>query len=132
MVDEQVIASAVSVALDNHLKQNGDKVQKNLWVRFVIQLIIVTGVVVSIYFALRADVNNNTFGIQTNCESIKGEVTRSTTVDNKRDDEMGRMKLDLNTVTIQQNAIMSQQQNMGRDIDKIDGKMDKVLERLPK
>ena len=125
MVDEKVIAEVVAEALDGHLRLNGNRVQKNLWVRFVIQLVIVAVVISGLYFGLRSDVDGN-------AEAIFTESARSKKEDAKMDNTLDGVKLEINTVAIQQKSVIAKQADIGRDIDKIADKVDMVLDRLPK
>ena len=118
--------------IGDHLKTNGIKTQKYLWLRFAIELIVITILATTAWVKLRSDINANCKEIKTNTENITKEVVRSATVDKQRDIEMVDIRLKLTTVDVRQEAIINNQLQMGKNIDKIDTKLDRVLDHLPK
>ena len=132
MMDDKVLAEVISRTMSKHLEKNGDTTQRNLWIRFFIQIVIVIIVVVSIYFALKYDVTTNAVNIKQNSTTIDAEVLRSIAVDETFRVGQVDMQLKVNTIRVKQDTVLTQQIEIGKDIDRLDGKVDELLKRVPK
>ena len=131
-IDEKAISDVVSGVIQTHIKTNGDKVQKSIWVRFVIQLLVITVVVVSAYFNLYGQITTNAAGVASNSKAIELECARSKLIDTQINTGINDIKLKINTIEIQQSTVMNEQIKISKDVEKIDEKLDGILKRLPK
>jgi len=131
-MDTKEIADVVSGVLKEHTKSNGNRQNKNIWLRFFVQLVIAIVIIVGGYYTLRGDVDDNYKEIKDNRTHIEAEVKRATDIDNKREEDLTDIKLKVNTVEIQQKTVMTRQEDIADDIDDVDEKIDEVLRRLPR
>ena len=117
MADTDVIAEALESILTKHTIRNGTKETRQMWFKFALEVVIAVALLAGGYMSLRNDVDLNT-------ATIKEECKRSATVDSNMAKAVNMLGLQVNTIETNQFTAMKQQ-------EKVDNKLDKVLERLP-